>query len=257
MVTKKRPQTSYAQLSQDTKDKRNRRRREVDSNLAEAARAKRSERCRLAYAKKANIYAEIHVSKKARVDNRCTELQLQEENNHRKVIQPVCALAEVMRNGQCSLASIDHANMHVNIGNWDRDKQNEYCKQPCLRKEKDHKKTGQVVCSSELHTNASAEMVNVMVDARSPCNMNSEVQTKEVAVEVTRTDEYCMQAFVGGVLQEVSQCSVVHTDEVAVEATRTDEYCLQSCVGGVLQEVSQSSVQYCSINVHEIGELDI
>ncbi|KAI8532137.1 hypothetical protein RHMOL_Rhmol11G0190200 [Rhododendron molle] len=257
MVTKKKPQTSYAQLSQETKDKRNRRRRELDSNLTEAVRAKRSERYRLAYAKKANIYAEIRESKKARVDNTCTELQLQEENGHGKVIQSVCTPVEMMRNGQCSLTSIDHANMHVNIRNWDKDKQNEYCKQQCLQKDKDHKKTGRVVCSSKLHTNARAEMVNMMVDARSPYNINSEVQTEQVAVETMRTDEYCMQSFIGGVLREVSQCLVVHTEELAVEAMRTDEYCLQSSVGGVLQEVSQSSVQYCLSNVHEIGELYI
>lgn len=89
MVAKKKPQTSYAQVPQETKDKRNQRRRELDSNLTEVVRAKRNEWCRLAYAKKANIYAEILESKKARLNNSCTELRLGEENSHGKVIQSV------------------------------------------------------------------------------------------------------------------------------------------------------------------------
>ncbi|KAG5538290.1 hypothetical protein RHGRI_019025 [Rhododendron griersonianum] len=64
MLANKKPPTTYAQLPQETKDKRNRCRRELDSNLLEVARAKRNERRRLAYAKKANIYPEIRKSKK-------------------------------------------------------------------------------------------------------------------------------------------------------------------------------------------------
>ncbi|KAG5557450.1 hypothetical protein RHGRI_007628 [Rhododendron griersonianum] len=177
MVAKKKPQTSYAQLPQETRDRQNQRRRELDCNLAEVVRAKRNERCRLAYAKKANKSAEIRECKKARLNNSCKELRLGEQNSHGKVIQSVstpvlfekqiqetvCSIiAEktghekhvrvaveatpsgtisayqnkvslsfpanvcmVMHNEQRDLASADHANMHVNIQNSDRDRHDE------------------------------------------------------------------------------------------------------------------------------------
>ncbi|KAG5565565.1 hypothetical protein RHGRI_001468 [Rhododendron griersonianum] len=260
MVAKKKPQTSYAQLPQETKDRRNQRRRKLDCNLAEVVRAKRNERCRLAYAKKANKSAEIRECKKAWLNNNCTELRLGEQNSHGKEIQSVstpvlfekqiqetvCSMIAkktghekhvrvaveatpsgtisayqnkvslsfpanvcmVMRNEQRDLASTDHANMHVNIQNSDRDRHDECCEQVCLQKDRGHKKTPRVVCSSELRKNVCAEMVNTMVDARSTYHMNSEIETEQVAVEVMRTDVYCMQSFVTGVLQEVSQSSV-------------------------------------------------
>lgn len=51
--------------------------------------------------------------------------------------------------------------------------------------------------------------------------------------------------------------SEVETEQVAVEAMRTNEYCMQSSMAGVLREVSQSSVECCATSIHEIGELHI
>ncbi|KAG5546078.1 hypothetical protein RHGRI_018302 [Rhododendron griersonianum] len=260
MVAKKRPQTSYAQLPRETKDRRNQQRRELDCNLAEVVRAKRNERRRLTYAKKANKSPESGECKKAKLNNSCTELRLGEQNSHGRVIQSistpvlfgkqtqeiVCStMAEktghakrirvaveatpsgtisayrnkasisfprnvctMMHNGQHDLAFADHADRHLNIQNSDTDRHDECCEQVCLQKDRGHKKTTRVVCGSKPCKNVCTEMVNTMVDTRSAYYMNSEIETEQVAIEVMQTDEYCMQSFVGGVLQEVSQSSV-------------------------------------------------
>lgn len=260
MVAKKRPQTSYAQLPRETKDRRNQQRRELNCNLAEVVRAKRNERRRLTYAKKANESPESGECKKAKLNNSCTELRLGEQNSHGRVIQSistpvlfgkqtqeiVCStMAEktghakrirvaveatpsgtisayrnkasisfprnvctMIHNGQHDLAFADHADRHLNIQNSDTDRHDECCEQVCLQKDRGHKKTTRVVCGSKPCKNVCTEMVNTMVDTRSAYYMNSEIETEQVAIEVMQTDEYCMQSFVGGVLQEVSQSSV-------------------------------------------------
>lgn len=82
MTANKKPRTSYAELPQETKDKRNQARRELHSDLGEVARAKRNERRRLAYAKEANTYPEIPKSTKIKCNKRYVEAtQIADPNN--------------------------------------------------------------------------------------------------------------------------------------------------------------------------------
>lgn len=86
LLANKKPRISYAQLPQETKDKRNQCRRQLGSNLTEVARAKRNERRRAAYARKANIYPEIRKSnKKARCDKCCAEATQNTQLNNLEV----------------------------------------------------------------------------------------------------------------------------------------------------------------------------
>ncbi|KAF7149992.1 hypothetical protein RHSIM_Rhsim02G0185900 [Rhododendron simsii] len=90
-LVNKKPRTSYAQLPQETKDRRNQCRRELHSNLTEEARLKRNERRRLTYAKNANIYREMRKSnKKTECDKCCGEAtQIDQLNNLEVMVEAV------------------------------------------------------------------------------------------------------------------------------------------------------------------------
>lgn len=92
MIANKKPRTSYAELPQETKNKRNEGRRVLHSNLGEVTRAQRNERRRLAYAKEANIYPEIPNSKKSKCNERYVEAtQIADPNNLEVVFRRIPA----------------------------------------------------------------------------------------------------------------------------------------------------------------------
>ncbi|KAG5551808.1 hypothetical protein RHGRI_010037 [Rhododendron griersonianum] len=90
MLANKKPQTSYAQLPQETKDKRNHRRRELDGNLTEVSRAERNKRRRLSYANRPNTYANLPQSIKDKNSERRRQLRLAKEKNHEESTESVC-----------------------------------------------------------------------------------------------------------------------------------------------------------------------
>lgn len=252
-LANKKPRTSYAQLPQETKDKRNQCRRQLGSNLTEVARAKRNERRRAAYARKANIYPEIRKSnKKARCDKCCAEAtQNTQLNNLEVTVEAIpdgiistdqngmqtsvvgvienvsssfpSALLKLKCIGERMLPSIDHSSMSIGIAKSVRDEHNDSREQLYLKKKGSHGKKRQVVCDFEPRENTCLEKVQTIVEATSTNRINLEVEI----------------------------------DRAAVEMMPTDADYMQPCVVGVLREVTQSSVHCCTTCIHEIGEFQI
>lgn len=91
MIANKKPRTSYADIPQDTKDRRNQRRRELNGNLPVAARAKRNEHRKLVYAESPDTYSNLPQSIKDKRNERRKQLRSQKKKNSEESTRPVCS----------------------------------------------------------------------------------------------------------------------------------------------------------------------
>lgn len=286
MDAKKKPRTSYTHLSQETKDKRNQYRRELDSNVAEVARAKRNERRRLAYVKKANIYDQIRESKTAKINNSCTELRLGEENNHGKVMQSVCTPVLFENQSQEMVRSLiagktGHANNlevlveatpdgpiptyqdNVQIPVVDVIQKVSSSFPANVRKVM---RNGRRTLTSIDRANMYINIPNADRGKHNECCEQPYLEREKSYIKTTQV--VCNSELYKNVCPEMVDTIVdarsaqrmntgVEIEQIAVQSMSTDEYCMQSSVAGVLREVPRSSVDCCTTSVHEIGEFHI
>ncbi|KAG5526318.1 hypothetical protein RHGRI_032561 [Rhododendron griersonianum] len=198
MLANKKPQTSYAQLPQETKDKRNHRCRELDGNLTEVSRAERNKRRRFLYANLPNTYANLPQSIKDKHSERRRQLRLAKEKNHKESTQSVCtpiSYESECQEIECTMVSAQTAHP--------TDSEVIIEALPARTIPTDQNSTPTPVAGV-----IREELVHIMVPAQSAHPRNSEVVIEAEPAETIPADQDCTQPYVTGVIREVPWSSI-------------------------------------------------
>ncbi|KAG5541509.1 hypothetical protein RHGRI_021364 [Rhododendron griersonianum] len=284
MLANKKPRTSYAQLPQETKDKRNHRRRELDGNLTEVSRAKRNERRRLSYANLPNIYGNLPESIKDKKNERRRQLRLEKDKNHEESIQSVCN--PVSYGNECQEmvrtmvpAQTGHpTNLEVVIeavsaGTIPTDQNGTQTPVARVIREVSSSSLTDVsrVNRNERHRLPYTDLQNIYATIPESIKNKHNDRRKQLRLEKEKTHEESTQSFCTPDLSE-NACqeivpnmvlaqsahptnSEVVIDAVPAEAIPKDGDRTQPYVCGTVREVSRSSIHACTTSTHEIGKL--
>ncbi|KAG5517414.1 hypothetical protein RHGRI_037973 [Rhododendron griersonianum] len=283
MLANKKPRTSYAQLPQETKDKRNHRRRELDGNLTEVSRAKRNERRRLSYANLPNIYGNLPESIKDKKNERRRQLRLEKDKNHEESIQSVCN--PVSYGNECQEmvrtmvpAQTGHpTNLEVVIeavsaGTIPTDQNGTQTPVARVIREVSSSSLTDVsrVNRNERHRLSYTDLQNIYATIPESIRNKHNDRRKQLRLEKEKTHEESTQSFCTPDLSE-NACqeivpnmvlaqsahptnSEVVIDAVPAEAIPKDGDRTQPYVCGTVREVSRSSIHACTTSTHEIGK---